>query len=118
MPVHECLRKTPYRHFLAWMYKLDVEWNQPSRSDHYLMQLDSNVRRANAKHPRSVKMADSKLEFQLRHERAKKLTREAAAKASKSRWCMAVGIDEQGEPLPNIQTKYRNRRPQNQKPNS
>lgn len=52
-----------YRQYCAWQYWLASEWNQPDRSDHYLMQIAFAILRTNAKYPAKVKMEDQKIEF-------------------------------------------------------
>ena len=39
MPLNECMQKVTYREYLTWQAWLDDEWNRPSRSDKYLMQI-------------------------------------------------------------------------------
>lgn len=52
-----------HRQFMAWQEWLEGEWNRPSRTDHYLMQIAFDVRRANVKHPERVKFDHMRLEF-------------------------------------------------------
>lgn len=44
MPIGECMAKHTHRQFLTWMVWLKLQWNKPSRSDYYLMQLEATVR--------------------------------------------------------------------------
>jgi hypothetical protein len=52
-----------HRQYCVWQYWLASEWNQPDRSDHYLMQIAFAILRVNAKHPSKVRMQDQKIEF-------------------------------------------------------
>lgn len=45
------------------MIWLGGEWNQPSRTDHYLMQLTAVTAQANAKNPRLIKAERYRLRF-------------------------------------------------------
>lgn len=45
MTVEECMKRTPHRHYLAWMAWYEREWNKPDRSDHYLMQIAQYIAR-------------------------------------------------------------------------
>lgn len=52
-----------HRQFLAWQAWLGGEWDHPSRTDHYLMQIAFGVHRANVKHPERVKFEHMRLKF-------------------------------------------------------
>jgi len=45
---------------MAW---LDSQWNEPSRTDYYLMQVAREVKRVLSSKPASVKLLDFKLPF-------------------------------------------------------
>lgn len=76
-----------HRQYLATQTWLNLQWNQPSRADNYAMQIAYEVRRANAKNPRSVKMRHLQLRFEERKTAARMgpMTVEQVA-AAKARW--------------------------------
>lgn len=75
---------------LAW---LDEQWNQPSRSDQYAMQIAMEVRRVLSKKPNAVELAHFKLKFGLREVKpVPKLSMADLTKQSKARWCGLVGL--------------------------
>ncbi len=49
-----------YRIRLAW---LEMQWNRPTRSDNYLMQICQEIRRVLSKKPNGIKLAHFKLTF-------------------------------------------------------
>lgn len=57
--------KMTHRQFTAWQEWLKSEWNEPSRTDHYLMQLNTTLSQVNAKDPKTVKFHESKLKFRI-----------------------------------------------------
>lgn len=52
-----------HRQFLAWRAWLAMEWDRPSRSDHYLMQIASETIRPHLKKGAKVRPGDYKLSF-------------------------------------------------------
>lgn len=87
-----------HRQYLAWQAWLGMEWNRPSRSDHYLMQLALVTMRANMKHPGRVQMKHLQLEFKEVTRTASKPEGrldprkiEKAAAVSKARWFGMLG---------------------------
>ena len=73
-----------HRQFLLWRAWLDEQWNRPSRSDHYLMGVGCEVRRANARNPAAVQLSHLKITFE-RVESARPMSDQQIA-ASKARW--------------------------------
>lgn len=63
MPIDECLRKHTYRQLLAWIEYLDVQWDEPTRSDFYLMQIACEVRRVLAKDRNAIQLKHFFLKF-------------------------------------------------------
>lgn len=57
------MRETTHRQYQGWLQYLDEEWNTPTRSDHYLMQIAAEVRRVLAKRPRTIRLKDFFLKF-------------------------------------------------------
>ena len=75
------------RQFLAWRAWLDSQWNRPSRTDNYVMQVAAEIRRGHVKRPRSVKHEHFELQFKVsgkkpRHEQLP----EQKAALSKGKW--------------------------------
>lgn len=84
------MQKTTHREYLAWMDWLNEEWERPSRSDNYLMQIAAEVRRVLSKKPNSIKLRDFLLKF--KKQKPKELTLEEATKQSKRRWLSWLNI--------------------------
>lgn len=60
------MRRHTHRELKVWLEYLKEQYNQPDRTDHYLMQLAAEVRRGNVKHPKEVKAEDFKITFKFR----------------------------------------------------
>lgn len=92
MPLRACMEAHTHREYLTWMQYLDNQWNQPSRSDHYLMQLAAEVHRvpyAFGKKNSKVQTKDKQIKFitptrkpkqPLSQERIDEITRQAKAR--------------------------------------
>lgn len=79
-----------YRTRSAW---LDEQWNQPSRSDQYLMQIAMEVRRVLSKKPNVIQLDHFKLKFQSTEAKpTPKLSVAELTKQSIARWCGFVGL--------------------------
>lgn len=84
MPVDECQRRVRHREYLAWMAKFRDEWNEPSRSDYYLMQIAAAVIRM-----KKGGLDKLRIPFQFKDAAAKdgpKMTAETATEIAKARW--------------------------------
>lgn len=55
-----------HRQFLMWNHWYHNDFNNPSRTDFYLMQIAQEIVRGRVKHPRSVKLESFKLEFKTK----------------------------------------------------
>jgi hypothetical protein len=75
-----------HRQFLLWEDWYSRQWNEPSLTDHYLMQLTMVVRQLLAKNPRRIKMKDQKLKFGTGTSSRPALSKEEATRRSKSVW--------------------------------
>lgn len=89
-----------HRQFLAWQEWLNLQWNEPDRTDHYLMQVSYDIRRVNAKNPSRVKYKDTRITFKDTRATAQEqktndtgepvneqgLTKEQVSAISKARW--------------------------------
>lgn len=83
MPLRECMQKTTHREYLAWMDWLDDQWEKPSRTDNYLMQIALEIRSVLSKNPRSIKLQHFLLKFLGKEP---ELTPEQATRQAKARW--------------------------------
>ena len=63
MSLSECMNSHTERQFRTWIEWLDSQWNEPSLTDHYLMQIATEVRRVLSKNPNDIKLDDFKIEF-------------------------------------------------------
>jgi hypothetical protein len=79
------MAKTTNREYLAWMEWLDQRWNEPDRTDHYLMQIAREVAYA---HVDPKKVGDMKIRFskQVFEAPRKPMTRREASAAARARW--------------------------------
>jgi hypothetical protein len=73
-----------HRQFAAWCAWEEMELDNPSRTDVYLMQVACEVRRAAVKNPGRVKLKDFLLKFGT--DGKPKLTKEQAAAFAKAKW--------------------------------
>jgi len=83
-----------HREYLLWTSWLDAEWEKPSRSDNYLMQIAMEVARVLSKKPKLFRLEQFKLTWQKEKPKQSKLTKKEAAKISKARWFGMTGITE------------------------
>ena len=73
-----------YRTRLKW---LQSEWNNPSRSDHYLMRVAQRVQQVLSSKPNKIGVDDQKLDFDFG---GKKKTPKESVTQTKSRWMRQV----------------------------
>ncbi len=90
--MHEsAISRWSHREFLTRLTWLDDQWNRPSRSDHYLMQIAQRVEDVLRTEP--VKRKDDYFVIPfVKKAPPKPLTREQAAALSKARWKMMLGM--------------------------
>lgn len=74
-----------HRQFEAWQAWLAEQWNQPSRTDNYLMQIACEVLRTRLKEPGKAEIKHFRLEFKEKKPPTKQTAAEVAAEA-KARW--------------------------------
>lgn len=93
-----------HRQYVVWQAWLDMQWEIPSRSDHYLMRIAFEACRANQriKRPNKVKIDDFRVKFTRKDDKRKvsivehrtpeeeQAARDKAAAMSKGRWAMAL----------------------------
>jgi hypothetical protein len=63
MPLGECLRRVTHREYRLWTAWFNRQWDRPSRSDYYLMQIATEVRRVLSTKPQTIKMEHARLRF-------------------------------------------------------
>ena len=88
MTVAECQKRMSYREFLTWVAWLDLQWDNPSRTDSYLMQIAYEVHQV-LRARKNVKAKNFKLKFSK--ETRKPLTRQESGRRSESAWLAAIG---------------------------
>lgn len=88
MPVAECMRRVSHREFLGWVAWMNNQWNSPSRSDWYLMELMAVVRRLMHDNPASVQPRQFRLRFDDESAESKP---GHSVEQSKSTWMTATG---------------------------
>ena len=90
VPPSRLRQELTHREFLALDKYLREEWNEPSRSDWYLMQVAAEIRaigQSFSKTPKPVRLQDLKIEFKEERRKEKKpLTKEERAKIAKAIW--------------------------------
>lgn len=94
-----------HRQFLLCQSWLDEQDNQPSRSDHYAMQIACEIARTRAKYPNNVKLDGFKLVFtkqKVEKKRGKSLTKEGKATITEQMWIgrmsAPITVKKEGEP--------------------
>ncbi len=86
------------RQYNVWMEWLRQQWNNPSRSDNYLMQIAVEVKRVLSKTPNKIKHDQFEIPFTFKKRKAvsklvaKEQTVEQATQRSKSRWFGWLGM--------------------------
>jgi len=92
MPLRECMESHTHREYLTWQAFFEDEWERPSRTDNYLMQIAAEVRRVLSKRPENIKIKHFRLTFGSREKSKAPLTREQATAASQAKWLGALGM--------------------------
>jgi hypothetical protein len=94
LPLPAYLDGHTHRQHLTWLAWLEMEWDRPGRSDHYLMSIACEVRRVLSKKPDRVKLDHFWLKFAAAADGGTSASlpasREQAAQASKARWGMML----------------------------
>jgi len=94
MTVQEVQSKITSTEFVLWMEYLESELKEFQKQDYYLAQIAAEVRRANVKNPKAVKLSDFLLSF-THEKKAEKAIEEDAKKGierMKQFWNSVVGI--------------------------
>lgn len=85
------MRQHTERELRVWLAWMTMQWDNPDRSDYYLMQVACEVRRVLSNNPRGIKVADFRLQFG-QPAAGRPASRQQAAEWSKARWFAAVGL--------------------------
>lgn len=75
------MKECTHREYRLWMEFFASEWNEPSRTDHYIMQVAAQVRLSNAKEGTEVSLDEFKIPFNVKREEPKKPKPEADSEA-------------------------------------
>lgn len=99
MTVGECVEKHTFREFLCWNRWLDEQFNEPSLTDQYIMQLTAVVASANSK--RKHKVMDFKLKFVTAMNKAQRMREKARQSITAwGAWMgMAQAVGKQQQPV-------------------
>ena len=85
------MERWTHREYLTRLAWIEEQWNFPSRSDQYLMQVAAEVRRVLSKKPDAVKLEHFKLKFgTVKRKPAQKLTKAQQVKMHFQRWVAVV----------------------------
>jgi len=90
MPLQRVQRETTATEYVEWCHFLELEWNNPSRSDFYAAQTAAEVRKLFAKNPRNIKTEDLLLTFDTG---AHKKSKQVSTEQSKAFWFAFTGYD-------------------------
>lgn len=82
------MQRLSYREYELWRIWLAEEWDNPSLTDYYLMQIACEVRRSFVKHPNQVKMKEFLLGFgqRTKNSTTSTMTTEQYSKMAKGVW--------------------------------
>jgi len=80
-------RPLTHRQYLAWQAWLNEQWNHPSLSDHYLMQIAAEVRRVLSRKPNEIKLEH----FNLKFGRPEPVDQTSQAELAKAAWATRLG---------------------------
>jgi hypothetical protein len=89
------MRVHTHREYLLWELWLEKQWNQPSRTDHYLMLIAQQVSQVFKKSTTS-RVKDFLMKFTV-PKKVKPLTRKEAAKIQKAAWFGRLQIEDKND---------------------
>lgn len=98
MSVARCKHEVSWREYLSWLAYFEQEWDRPSRTDYYLMQIALEVARMMAgKKKGRFKLNQFLLKFGTHERRRGKVDPIAAAKKAKALWAARLGLQKRDE---------------------
>lgn len=86
LPLSEVMQRVSYRESLLWDRYFDEQWEVPSPTDYYIMQLTAVVASIMNKNPSRIKVDDFRIRLKKRG------TVEDATKAAKLVWAARLGM--------------------------
>ena len=89
MPLRKCRQEHTHREYLTWIAWLDEQWNKPSKTDSYLMQIAMEVDRVLSNNPNSIQMKHKLLKFV--EPVLSTMSPEQKLVASKAKWFAVTG---------------------------
>ena len=84
------MQSITHREFKTWIAWLDDQWNKPSKSDYYLMQIAGYVSHVLSK--KSWKLDTYKVNFQVGDQKQSKDDIGRKTEAAKARWRARAGL--------------------------
>lgn len=88
--LNDLMRSMPHRQFLMWQERIKRKWNQPDRSDHYLMSIAQKVCNVLGG---KVSLEDMKIKFKSTKMRVDQFTPTSEQAAlSEGAWMTAMGV--------------------------
>lgn len=91
-------KRWTHRQLLVAYAWINMQWNEPSRSDHYLMQI---ARECNAYSKKQRKPEYFRIKFRSESDKEQpKMTKEEATRLSQAVWIPHVAVSKSGKPLP------------------
>lgn len=93
MPLRECIEKHSHREYMLWMEWLAKDYDNPSRSDFYLMQITAYIKafmQGFSGSKSKISLKDFLLEFSKKESKADK---ETLLKLNKAKWFAIAGLD-------------------------
>lgn len=94
MPLRACMQAHTHREYRTWSRWLELEWDKPSRSDWFLMQIAAEIRRVLSKKPKLIQLKHFFLKFTTGKSDKPiepEMTKEEATRIAKNKWFGLVG---------------------------
>lgn len=79
------MKSMSHREYLTRLAWIEENWNDPDRSDYYLMQIAQEIRKVMSKKPKNIKLDHLKIKFGMKEDLQKK-----QADRSKQIWLQAL----------------------------
>ena len=88
------MQRITHREYLTWQKWEAQQWNEPSRSDHYLMRVAQRVQQVLAKEPNKITLDHQRVPFRQVKQQAPatKPTKQTLTEWTKARWAGMVGL--------------------------
>lgn len=89
MTLQECMTRVSYSEYLIWIAYFELQLEDPSRTDLYLMQIACEIVRSRVKNPRGILLKDFVLKLNRREPKTADLKTITAH--AKSVWAVRLG---------------------------